>query len=140
MDIQEIRRQRLAELIRDHYESQAEYVFRTGINQGELSALLKNKSFGEKKARKIEIDSGLPPMWLDTPIQSLVTDGVAPVKLEPKPVPPSPAPVLQWVYPDEGEILSEYRRMATGEKQLFRDAAKAMPKQPSARFVVDNSK
>lgn len=35
------------------------------INPGELSGLLKSKSFGEKKARKIERDAGMPAMWLD---------------------------------------------------------------------------
>lgn len=66
MEIVDIRRARLAQLIRDRYESQADFVSKTGYNQGEVSALLKNKSFGEKKARKIEADCGLPPGWLDT--------------------------------------------------------------------------
>lgn len=35
------------------------------VNQGELSGLLKTKSFGEKKARKLEKDCGMPPMYLD---------------------------------------------------------------------------
>ncbi len=140
MEIQDIRRARLAQLIRDHYESQADFVFRTGINQGEVSSLLKNKSFGEKKARKIEVDSGLPNMWLDTPIQSPVTDAITPAKIEPKFVPPAPSPELQWVYPDEAKILSNYRRMASVEKQLLSESAEAMPKKPSARFAVDNSK
>ncbi len=39
----------------------------TGINQGELSAILHGKKpFGEKKARRIEEDAGLPKYWLDT--------------------------------------------------------------------------
>lgn len=46
---------------------QANFVELTEINQGELSSLLKNKSFGEKKARKIEKLAGMPTMWLDTP-------------------------------------------------------------------------
>lgn len=35
------------------------------VNQGELSGLLKTKSFGEKKARKLERDCGMPHMYLD---------------------------------------------------------------------------
>lgn len=35
------------------------------VNQGELSGLLKTKSFGEKKARKLEKDCGMPTMYLD---------------------------------------------------------------------------
>ena len=65
MQTTDIRRARLAQLIRERYESQADFVAKTGANQGEVSALLKNKSFGEKKARKIEADCGLPAGWLD---------------------------------------------------------------------------
>ncbi len=67
MQIQDIRRARLAQLIRENYESQADFVTKTGENQGEISALLKTKSFGEKKARKIESECGLPTGWLDAP-------------------------------------------------------------------------
>ena len=35
------------------------------INQGELSGLLKLKSFGEKKARKLELMAGMPIGYLD---------------------------------------------------------------------------
>lgn len=35
------------------------------INQGELSALLRNKSFGEKRARSLERQSGMPSGYLD---------------------------------------------------------------------------
>jgi len=37
------------------------------INQGELSGLLKKKSFGEKKARSLEVIARMPPRHLDTP-------------------------------------------------------------------------
>lgn len=67
MNIQSIRRARLAQLIRDRFDgSQAKFVETTGENQGEVSALLRDKSFGEKKARKIESKCGLPHGWLDT--------------------------------------------------------------------------
>ena len=35
------------------------------INQGELSALLRNKSFGERKARSLEKQAGMPTGYLD---------------------------------------------------------------------------
>lgn len=35
------------------------------LNQGELSALLKDKSFGEKKARKLEMQSNMPTRYLE---------------------------------------------------------------------------
>lgn len=66
MDTKDIRRAKLAQLIEGRYKSQADFVEKTGINQGEASALLSGKkSFGEKKARKIEADSNLPVGWLD---------------------------------------------------------------------------
>lgn len=47
---------------------QALFIERTDINQGELSALLKQKSFGEKKARSLEEKAGMPKNWLDLPL------------------------------------------------------------------------
>jgi len=71
MNTQTIRRVRLAQLIKDHYDgSQARFVEVTGENQGEVSALLRDKSFGEKKARKIELKCKLPHGWLDLPIET----------------------------------------------------------------------
>jgi len=66
MDIQDIRRKNLEQLIQEKYGNQAGFVRATGINQGELSAILRGmKSFGEKKARKLEQDAGLQPGQLD---------------------------------------------------------------------------
>jgi SOS-response transcriptional repressor LexA len=61
------RRKRLKDWIDRHHEGlQAGFVERTGINQGELSGLLKSKSFGEKKARSLEKLAGMPAYWLDS--------------------------------------------------------------------------
>ena len=66
LEIQDVRRQNLRLWIEDKYEgSQARFVDATGINQGELSGLLKTKSFGEKKARKLESQAGMPDGYLD---------------------------------------------------------------------------
>jgi hypothetical protein len=66
MDTVQKRRSRLRGWIDLKCEgSQARFVEVTGINQGELSGLLKTKSFGEKKARTLEIQAGMPPMYLD---------------------------------------------------------------------------
>lgn len=35
------------------------------LNQGELSALLRNKSFGERRARSLELMARMPPRYLD---------------------------------------------------------------------------
>ena len=60
MNIVENRRSRLAELIRNNYDNQAQFIRKTGINQGELSAILSGKkTFGEKKARGLEEAAGL---------------------------------------------------------------------------------
>ncbi len=68
MTTADIRRMNLKKWIDDHHEGkQAALIEKTGINQGELSGLLKNKSFGEKKARSLEALAGMPSMWLDTP-------------------------------------------------------------------------
>ena len=61
------RRRRLARLIREKFDTQARFIAATGQNQGEISGLLKSKSFGEKKARAIERDCRIPAGWLDLP-------------------------------------------------------------------------
>ena len=38
------------------------------MNQGELSALLRNKTFGERRARSLEAMAHMPPRYLDSPI------------------------------------------------------------------------
>ena len=64
----ENRRFWLKKWIDANYEgSQAAFIEATGINQGELSGLLRTKSFGEKKARALEKQSGMPVSWLDQP-------------------------------------------------------------------------
>jgi hypothetical protein len=66
MEIQDTRRKRLALLIEQKFDgSQAKFVEHTGENQGEVSGLLRSKSFGERKARKIEAKCDLPKFWLD---------------------------------------------------------------------------
>ncbi|WP_028534208.1 S24 family peptidase [Paludibacterium yongneupense] len=66
MDTVQNRRARLREWIDLKCDgSQARFVSLTGINQGELSGLLKSKSFGEKKARALEAQAGMPRMFLD---------------------------------------------------------------------------
>lgn len=67
-DIVEARRRRLREWIALHHGGvQKAFIDATGINQGELSALLKDKSFGEKRARSIERMAHMPPGYLVSP-------------------------------------------------------------------------
>lgn len=64
----ENRRIRLKQWIDEHCDGkQSRFVSITNINQGELSRiLLGKKSFGEKKARSLEIAAGMPNGWLDS--------------------------------------------------------------------------
>lgn len=65
-DIVKTRRERLRELITKRFGGkQSRLVEETGINAGELSGLLRSKAFGEKKARALEDQLGLPAEWLD---------------------------------------------------------------------------
>lgn len=67
MDIQEIRRKRLRLLIDKNYDGkQANFISETGANQGEISGILLGKrTFGERKARKLEKLAKIEPMWFD---------------------------------------------------------------------------
>lgn len=70
-DVVSIRRDRLRLWIaKNHGGSQVAFIAALAergneINQGELSGLLKTKSFGEKKARKLELMAGMPIGYLD---------------------------------------------------------------------------
>ena len=79
LNIQELRRTNLRRWIQCNCEdSQARFVDATGINQGELSGLLRNKAFGEKKARKLEELAGMPYLYLDS-VHTVPLDTVHPV-------------------------------------------------------------
>jgi len=59
------RRRRLRQWIEErHGGSQAAFAAAASINQGELSLLLKDKSFGEKRAATIEAAAGMPAGYL----------------------------------------------------------------------------
>jgi hypothetical protein len=89
------RRQRLQAWIDAHFAgSQSDFIRDLTarghvINQGELSGLLRNKSFGEKKAEKLEEQTGMPKGYLVYPTDSAkLTDSRLP------PEPPVPSHVL----------------------------------------------
>jgi len=132
MEIQDIRRARLAQLIQEKYEgSQARFVDETGENQGEVSGLLRTKAFGEKKARKLEEKCGLPRGWFDTdPTAEPVSEAAA--------VRPTQRPMLsvvenvepQWmalVYVTQRELalLTHYRSSSDIGKSLVETAAES---------------
>lgn len=60
------RRAKLRQWIDERYNgSQAAFVAAHNLNQGEISALLKDKSFGGVKARNLETLTGMPERFLD---------------------------------------------------------------------------
>jgi len=62
------RRKHLRSWIDQHHKgSQAAFVAATGINQGELSGLLRAKAFGARKAASIEAAAGMPDGFLVSP-------------------------------------------------------------------------
>lgn len=65
-DVVATRRARLRQVLNDRFDGkQTKFVEKTGINAGELSGLLRTRFFGEKKARTLEGQLGLPNGWLD---------------------------------------------------------------------------
>ena len=69
----DLRRDNLRSWIDKHCDSsQAKFIDQTDINQGELSGLLRDKSFGEKKARSLEEKAKMPTFWLDKSHNSLM--------------------------------------------------------------------
>ena len=60
------RRARLRQWIDERFQgSQAEFVSAHKLNQGEISGLLKDKSFGGVKARNLEAQVGMPEHYLE---------------------------------------------------------------------------
>ena len=55
------------------------------MNQGELSALLRNKTFGERRARSLEAMAHMPARYLDTPMDSEASTGQPGPKVQDQP-------------------------------------------------------
>lgn len=66
------RSDRLNQWIAEHFEGvQAKFVAQFELNQGEISQLLlKKRTFGERRARKLETQAGIPQNWLDMDMPS----------------------------------------------------------------------
>lgn len=111
-----IRRRRLRQWIDDHFEgSQVRFLANCSdrgheINQGELSGLLKQKSFGEKKARKIEAMAGMPPFHLNPGQREVIAPGH--VVREPDPNQPYLWPFRSISAWDYGNTLTDADRDA----------------------------
>jgi len=120
MNIQEVRRSRLRQLIREKFNNrQADFVAATEINQGELSSLLKTKSFGEKKARKIELLVNASPGWLDQK-----TDQPEQAAINTDQDPRAALLVEDYFWLTEAEkkkVLAEVKAMADGNRIVIKE-------------------
>jgi hypothetical protein len=136
MEIQEIRRARLALLIKNEYGTQAKFIEATGENQSEISGLLRSKSFGERKARKLEEKCRLPRGWFDRPLEAdeanLIRGAEESAALHHFPRPglvavAAPAEWMALVYVTQRELdlLSHYRRASEIGKSLVETAAES---------------
>jgi hypothetical protein len=133
MEIQDIRRARLAQLIQEKYGgSQARFVDETGENQSEVSGLLRAKSFGERKARKLETKCELPQGWLDIdpgPNDAAKTSQAAVQQQQPalyvvEKIEPQWM-ALVYVTQRELDLLTRYRRSSDIGKSLVETAAES---------------
>jgi len=113
-DVVTLRRKNLRRLIDEKYNgSQAMMVDAIDINQGELSSLLKTKSFGEKKARSLEIKAWIPNGWLDTDHDNDETVNTDQVNLK---QPANDDHGSGALSPDELAMLQKYRQLSQREK------------------------
>lgn len=68
------RRERLRKWIDSEFQGvQAKFVAASGINQGELSLLLKDKPFGEKRADSLEEQAAMPVGYLLSPLENALS-------------------------------------------------------------------
>lgn len=130
-DIVATRRRRLRQAIEDLFDGKlVNFIEKTGINSGELSALLRNKSFGEKKARSLEDAAGLPRYFLDR------KEGEHP---EPSPTINEPNPLLDlWPYllPDEKQqIMADIEQKAAHNRRVMQELARYEPQAEAYRTV-----
>jgi hypothetical protein len=86
-DVVAHRRARLRLWINTYFnESQAAFIADCALhghelNQGEISGLLKKKSFGEKRARSLELQSRMTPGWLDRTADLLTNEAILKTKV-----------------------------------------------------------
>jgi hypothetical protein len=141
MEIQDIRRARLAQLIRERYDgSQARFVDETGEHQSEVSGLMRTKSFGERKARKLETKCQVPVGWFDIEDEEAARRALLAEKepTSPSALRPLPRPeltvienlepqrmALVYVTQRELELLTFYRRASDMGKSLVETAAES---------------
>ena len=94
------RRAKLRQWIDERYNgSQAAFVAAHNLNQGEISALLKDKSFGGVKARNLETLTGMPERFLDERQEAALDPSPVGVPAFPREMPASGYVRLQHLSP-----------------------------------------
>ncbi|OTG80793.1 hypothetical protein B9T31_15950 [Acinetobacter sp. ANC 4558] len=74
------RADRLNSWVTIHYRNQQEFIEKFGLNQGEISNIIKKKRvIGERKARKLESQTDIPKMYLDGIDSTVKQQSEAPV-------------------------------------------------------------
>jgi len=113
--ISDARRNHLREWIDTHYKgSQMDFARSTGIRQAEVSQLLKDKSFGERRAASIEKAASMPKGYLVTPL-SFALDS-----------PPEPSQKGVQLTAEEAELLGYFRRCPVSLRPALLASAKAI--------------
>jgi len=120
--ISDARRNHLREWIDTHYNgSQMDFSRSTGIRQAEVSQLLKDKSFGERRAASIEKAARMPKGYLVNPLSfAFVSSGEQTASAE------------SALAPDEAELLRCFRRCPADLRPAALAAVRALAA-PSAR-------
>jgi len=112
------RRERLRQWIEtNHKGSQTAFARITGIHQAEISRLLRDKSFGEKRAAAIERLAGMPEGYLVNP---LTPDELV-------------APAGNSLAKDEAELLRRYRAASAEARRILLAAARATIQQKGGK-------
>lgn len=92
------RRRQLRKWINDHFPNTAAFVARYQLNQGEISGLLKTKSFGSRKARNLEEAVGMPFRYLENVDEdSPLGPGITGDNIGEAPEIRGLVPVISWV-------------------------------------------
>ncbi|TQJ94713.1 hypothetical protein [Achromobacter sp. SLBN-14] len=61
----QVRRDRLRAWISAHYPNTRAFCLEHGLNESEISQLLRTKSFGSRRARNLEAQAGMPLRYLE---------------------------------------------------------------------------
>lgn len=112
-----LRRERLRWWIDNRCDgSQANFIALTRINQGELSGLLRSKSFGEKRAASLEVAAGMPSGFLVNPMTGYEWRSFSGLSAEPSATHP---PALDDSV-DDGRGRSEFEPERTRGQEISR--------------------